>query len=89
MAARIKLDRGQLYSAASLASFGESTEMVFSLDLWNEDSGSVIVAVKVRSNAPKQRLKDTHDNGWAYYRIDRGGSGRVTPLTEKELEECL
>lgn len=85
MASTIKLNRDQLYAMAALSSFGERRQAVISFDLFDQDTGVVVMAVQVRENVPEQRLKDAHDNGWAYYEIPLAGAPK--PLTEEELEE--
>ncbi len=81
----IKVNRDELYAMAAISSFGEKTVIVINFDSWDPDRGTLVFAMDIRDNAPEQRLKDRHENGWAYYEI--GPSGNPKPLTEDELAE--
>ena len=85
MANVIKVNRDMLYAMAAISSFGVKTQIVVNFDSWDPDSGSLVFAMDVRDNAPKQRTKDRHENGWAYFEV--GPSGHPKPLTEDELAE--
>lgn len=76
----LRLNRDQLYKAAAMASAGEKTELVFSID---DDSGPVRLAVPVRDTATERMVKLRHENGYAYFNMD--SAGHTKPIKEDEL----
>jgi len=68
---------------AAISSFGEGTELIIDHKSYDPNGGTIRFAVSVRDNSPEQRLKDRHDNGYAYY--DVNSEGHVKPLKEDEL----
>jgi hypothetical protein len=81
----LKANRDMLYAMAAISSFGDKTQIVINFDSWNPKDGTFVFAMDIRDNAPEQRLKDRHENGWAYYEVGPGGHPK--PLTEDELAE--
>lgn len=79
----IRANRDQLYSMAAISSFGEETELIIDHKSYDPDGRTIRFAVPVRDSAPEQRLKDRHDNGYAYY--DVNSEGHVKPLKEDEI----
>jgi hypothetical protein len=78
--ANLRLNRDQLYKAAALASAGEKTELVFSID---DDSEELRLAIPVRDNAVESMVKQRHENGYAYYTMT--SQGHTKPIKEDEL----
>lgn len=78
--ANLRLNRDQLYKAAAMASSGEDTELVFSID---GDSDEVRLAIPVRDNAIESMVKQRHENGYAYFTMN--DQGHTAPLKEDEL----
>lgn len=70
----VKLNRDQLYTMAAKASFGKDQELALDVDGYPE---RLVIAIKVRDNAPQHQKQSKHKNGWAYFQVDPEGHLRA------------
>jgi hypothetical protein len=82
----LKVTKEQLYSMAAVAKAGEPRQIAIDLKVWEQDlkkPHNLRCAVAMGPSSPKQRAKDAHENGWAYYDVEPDGTIKV--LKENEL----
>jgi hypothetical protein len=81
----VDLQTYALYSMASVSLFARGGYVKINFDSYDKESGTIVLACRIREDAPDQRKQDEHENGWAYY--EAGPSGDIKPLSEEELAE--
>lgn len=81
MASNIRMNRDQLYSLAAKASHGLKTELVVTDEKFSD--GSIRIAIPVRDTAIESMQEAAHENGYAYFQMDRDGNTKT--LQEEEL----
>lgn len=79
----IRVNRDQLYSMAAKASAGENVELIIGGAQGDDGKWAGRFAIPVRDNATPAMVKARHDNGYAYFDMDRDGN--TTTLKEGDL----